>query len=75
MQFNLSALKAYIGAALMAAQENISPAGGILRAVIDSIEASISFDIPSSIETVLATGISMAIGYIAVYFTSNDLGK
>ena len=69
MKFDLSALKAYIGGLIGTWG---LPIGAF---IIKALEAATGFDIPVGIESVIASGVNFVFGYIAVYFTSNQLGK
>ena len=69
MKFDLSALKAYIGGLIGTWG---LPFGAFL---IAALETSLGFDIPSGIESIIASGVNFVFGSIAVYFTSNQLGK
>lgn len=65
MKFNLEAAKAYMGALVA------TSAGSIAYFLIGLFEAATSIDLPASIEGLIVTGITAAIGYIGVYFTPN----
>ncbi len=71
MVFDLQAAKAYVGGILMAAAEAASAGNGVAGLLIKGAEATLKFDIPSSIEGLIATGIGFAIGWLAVYFVPN----
>jgi hypothetical protein len=71
MIFNLGAAKAYVGGVLMAAAEAASAGNGVAGLLIKGVEATLSFDIPPSIEGLIATGVGFIIGWLAVYFVPN----
>lgn len=67
LRWDMAAAKAYVGAAIAAWPPGISDF------IIRLIEAGIGWDIPVSFEQIIGKGVAAAIGFIAVYFTSNDL--
>lgn len=70
MKFNLSALKAYVGGLFGAGAGT-----GLATWMVGAFEAAFAIDVPANLEAMAITAIAGAIGYVAVYFTSNGFGS
>lgn len=75
MKFDLSALKAWMASVLTGVASASSTESGAGAAVIGIIEKLTGFDIPPNGEVIVAGAVGWLIGYVAVYMTSNELGK
>lgn len=71
MKFNTEAIKAWIGAGLTGAADAASHGNGVGGFAVKAIETALSIDIPPQIETWVYSLAGIAIGYVAVYFSSN----
>lgn len=69
MTFDLGALKAYVGGLF-------STGGATVSAfLIKAFETGTGIDIPATLEGLIVSGVAFVMGYVAVWITSNDLGK
>lgn len=75
MEFNATALKAWVGGVITGTQDVVSQGNGvggwITGFVIGAFENGTGFDLPGSFEVAIASGVSWLIGYTLVYWTSN----
>lgn len=69
MKFDLSALKAYVGGLLATGGPSIS------AFIVGVFEKATGFDLPVSMEGIVLSAVTFILGYVGVYFTSNQLGK
>lgn len=67
MTFDLSALKAYVGGILATAGPSLS------SFLVNIFEKGVGIDLPVSVEQTVLYGITFVLGYVGVYFTSNNL--
>lgn len=71
MTFDLGALKAYIGGLLA----STAFATTVAAWLIGGFEALLGIDIPPDLEGYFVMAVGFALGWLAIYFTSNQLGK
>lgn len=65
MVFDLRAAKAYAGGILATAAPPVS------AFIVGIVEAATGWDIPTSLENTILTGVAFVLGWIGVYFTPN----